>query len=277
MTTKYGGKYTPETIKKIVKSTVRKRNELNADELSTKILEKTLKSDGVLEDDALDMMKSTLERLGHSSETAKNINRKLSKPLMDEIKKQRWELKRQDTRQNLFLNKFGRRFGIDNLEEKLLGSKAMTLRELLENEDILDMDSAQDLNKNITNLLEGKNITINSLNDLKKALAEDDSLGDLIVDKNLRVRTDKAGKITSIYDNSEFGRVMEDFINKFNATLPGKVLTKGIDFKNLRDAPDIIFYNKGVKSMLSQFDEGAIGNELQEMKVSMRSGLFKHK
>ena len=64
------------------------RNELNAEELSTKILEKTLKSDGVLEDDALDMMKSTLERLGHSSETAKNINRKLSKPLMDEIKKQ---------------------------------------------------------------------------------------------------------------------------------------------------------------------------------------------
>ena len=105
MTTKYGGKYTPETIKKIVKSTVRKRNELNAEELSTKILEKTLKSDGVLENDALDMIKGTLERLGHSSETAKNINRKLSKPLMDEIKKQRWELKRQDTRQNLFLNK----------------------------------------------------------------------------------------------------------------------------------------------------------------------------
>ena len=72
------------------------------------------------------------------------------------------------------MNKFGRRFGIDNLEEKLLGSKAMTLKELLENEDILDMDSAQDLNKNITNLVEGKNITINSLNDLKKALAEDD-------------------------------------------------------------------------------------------------------
>ena len=277
MTSKYGGKYTPEAIKKIVKSTVRKRNELNASELSTSFLEKTLKSDGILDDDALDMMEYTLKRVKDGSDTAKNINRKLSKELMGEIKDKRWELKKQDTRQNLFLNKLGRRFGIDNLEEKFLGSKAMTLGELLENEDILDMDSAQDLNKNIADLLEGKNITINSLNDLKKAVKEDESLKDLIVDRNLRVRTDKADKITSIYDNSEFSRVMEDFMNKFNATLPGKILTKGIDFKNFRDAPDIVFYNKGVKSMLSQFDEGAVGNELKEMKVSMRSGFLKHK
>ena len=74
MTTKYGGKYTPEAIKKIVKSTVRKRSELNASELSTKILEKTLKSDGVLEDDALDMMKSEYFHCILSVESSLKLN-----------------------------------------------------------------------------------------------------------------------------------------------------------------------------------------------------------
>lgn len=277
---KYDGKYSPEIIKKIVKSTVRKRNELNAEELSTKFLKNTLKSDNILEDDALDMMKQTLDRLEYSSDTAKNMNRRLSKPLMEEIKAERLKLKKGDTRENLFLNKFGRKFGIKDLEQKLIGSKAMTLNELLENQDILDIDSVQDLNKNINNLLEGKNIQINSLNDLQRYVNEDPDLGSLIVDRNLRIRHNRDGSIAEIYDNSEFGRVMESLINKFNATLPGKILTKGIDLKNFRDSPDIIFYNKGVKSMLSQFDikdaEDLKDFDLKEMKVSMRSGLLKH-
>ena len=276
LTAKYGSKYDAKVIKKIVKSTVRKRNQLEADkDLGTTFLQDTLKKYNVDTDDAKDIMKETLGMLGDSSDVVKSLNRKNAEPLMKQLKKERLKLKKADTRENLLLNKIGKKLGINDLESMLLGSKAMTLGELLENEDILDIEDIEDLSKTISDILEDKDIKVNSLNDLKRLVKKDDSWNDVIVDRNLRIRKSIDGT-SEIFDNSAFAKVMEDFMDKFNATLPGKVLTKGIDLKNIKQAPDIVFFHRGDKSLLSQFDKDAKDNELAEMKVGMRTGLFKH-
>ena len=276
LTAKFGDKYDPNVIKKIVKSTVRKRNQIEADkEFGTSFLKETLKKNKVSTEDAKSIMKDTLDYLGGASEITQSINRKKAEPLMEAIRKERLKLKKQDTRENLLLNKIGKKLGIDNLEEKFLGSKAMTLGELLDNEDILDIEDIEDLSKTMKDILENKDIKVNSLNDLKRLVNEDESWKNVIVDRNLRIRTRGDGS-SEIFDNSEFAKVIEDFKDKINTTLPGKILTKGIDLKNIKYSPDIVFFHKGDKSLLSQFDKDAKNNELSEMKVGLRSGLFKH-
>ena len=277
--------YDKGVIEAIVSSAISKRDEIEAlrtpEGVSVEFLKNTLAKYNVNEDHAKDMIENTLEYIAFSEVGAKSANRKLFEPLLENIKEKRWELKREDTRDNLMLNKIGKKLGIKDLEQKFLGSRAMTLNELLDNEDILDIKASDDLTRIIKNATNNKNEKFNSLHELKTLIQDDPDLGNLIVDRNLRVRTNKAGEIVEIFDNTAFNNVLENIKNQINATLPGKVLTKGIDFKNFRDSPDIVFYQKGAKSILSQFNEDtnselSKNRQLEELKVSMRTGMFTH-
>ena len=274
----YKGKYDEHLIEQIVNSTASRRTQLNADkELGLSFIEKTLKNNNVELEDAKDIVQKTLDFLGPDSDIFKSAERGRATQLMKQIKEKSLEQKKKDTRDNLLLNRLGKKLNIKNLEEKILGSKAATIGELLDNKDnILDMDSIEDFNRAIKDIANKKDISFNSINELEKLVKEDITWRDVIFDRNLRVRTDKNGKIVEMYDNYQFSKFMEDFVNQFNATLPGKVLTKGIDFKNIKDMPNISFFHTGDKSILSKFDEDAIDNEISNMKVGIKSGLFKH-
>ena len=279
MVAQYGDKYDPKIIKQIVRSTVKERKQLMADDqLGLSFIEDTLKNNNIGTEDAQKLVKDVLDIVGQKkSKTLAAHERELAKPLMESLKKKALEFKKTDTRDNLFLNKFGKKLGIKNLEDKLLGSRAMTIKEVLEHEDLLDVESIDELNRVIKDIVQGEDISFNSINEIKKLIKKDNEWGNVIFDRNLRARIGKDGDIEEIFSTHESSKFMKDMIDKFNATIPGKIITKGIDFRNMKDTPGIVFYHKGDKSILSQFDADAISNELEEMKVSVRSGFLKHK
>ena len=269
------GGYNENIIKQIVKSTVAKREELYAQsEIDLEFLKHTLTKNGIKIEDAHDMVSTTIKDYYNMSDSIRSTNRQRSKELMKGIKNKAWQLKKEDTRDNLFLNKLGRLFGAKNFEETILGSRAMTVGDLLDHDGILDLDDTDDLKKIIKDIAENKNIEINSWNDLRRAVNEDDSIRNVILDRNLRIRTNNDGEIIEVFDRSEFNKNMEDLLNQFNATLPGKILTKGIDLKNFRDRPNVTFFYAGDKSMLSALEEGNTSKQLQRMKVGIRTGLL---
>ena len=65
-----------------------------------------------------------------------------------------------------------------------------------------------------------------------------------------------------------------DLIDKFDSTLPGKVLTKGIDRKQSKNAPDYFMLQAGKKSVSSHFDDSD-NQTLQEAKVYLAGKLYR--
>ena len=254
-------KYDFNDIEKIVRSTYAKKDEIKkGSEINTAFLKKTKEVAGMDDLDLEDIVTSTLNTLNdRETQTLKtvksrkiyNFSKKVKEVLTTDLKK--------DTRENLRINKLGKILGVDNLEEKLLGSRAATLQDVLDNPDILNKDIKGDFK-------------VSSLEELKKLVDNDEDFGNVIFDRNLRVRTRDGKK--EFFDATETMSFFNDLTDKFDSTLPGKVLTKGIDRKQSKNAPDYFMLQAGKKSVSSHFDDSD-NQTLQEAKVYLAGKLYR--
>ena len=265
----FKNKYDKSVTDVIVKSAFKKADSISYKqnsgelEIGKDFLKEFLKKNNVDDTDAEDIIKTVLSQREKffTDEAYKH-----HKSLMEEVAKKSYELamkdKAKNTRDNLLLNKAGKLLGINNLEEKLLGSRAMTFGEFLEaNKKGLISDSEiQRLYEPIKNNM-GKTDdeffkfahTFNSIDELKRFNEANNGIfNDVVFDKNIRVRG--SGDDMHIFDISAFKEGIYDAESSFNSTIIGKVLTKGIERRELANAPGIEFLLAGKKSTLSWID-----------------------
>ena len=263
----YKDKYTKDQITQIVDGTLGNidyvKEAVSKNDLDLSFLEKTVQALEMKETDARTIIKTTAKSYSAGyNDVTKRKNREQYAKLEEQLNKLGKEALNKHTRQNQVINKIGRVFGIENLDELLLGSRAATLKDVFGDPDNIDLDKVLDdpiLNnykKQLKNLRTGKTTESNPLaeliEDYKNAKGEMD---DVIFDTNLRVKTNKDGSI-EFFDTTESMRLFNSFLDKFNSTLPGKVLTKGIDIKSIKEAPTITYHLSGKRSIISKFDEG---------------------
>ena len=272
-------KYDFNDINKIVRSTYKNKKEIkHGDKINLGFLKKTAKVAGMDDDDLKEIVTTTLNTL--NSEQVQALKKAKSKKIYkfaDKIKDNLVTDLKKNTRENLRLNKVGKIFGIDNLEEKLLGSRAATLKEVLDNPDIFENSDVGAYRDAIINKLKTDatkdNFRIDSLEDLRKLVNKDESFGDIIFDHKLRIRT-VDGK-DEFFDATETVEFFQSMMDKFDSSLAGKVLTKGIDRKEMRNAPDYFMLQAGRKSVSSHFDADAIDETLEEAKVFLSGKLYR--
>ena len=257
----FGDKYSLDQIKQIVDDTVpnlgivRSKVNNDPDKINIDFIRKTIDAMGMSEDDALKIVKVTdmnykkLEGLEKSLyQRGNSFEKELNKKAKEELNKY--------TRGNKNINKLGKFLGIGNLDEVLTGSHALTLKELVDHPELLDESNVSEYLRPIRHQGRGKEIKSNPFDELIQALKDnkDGSLDDLIIDERLRVKTKADGGI-EVFDASETIDFIEEQMDKFNSSIVGKVLTKGIDRKSLKDVPEINFHQSWVRSMNSQFDD----------------------
>ena len=279
----YKDKYTDKQIKQIVKGIRSPENlkyvqeSLEKNELDLSFLKKTMEALEMDEKDAKEIATATanayLKREGQrkdyidSFEKTEEAIRELAKKFVSN-----------KTRQNTLLNRIGKRFGIDNLDELLLGSRAATLDDIFGDEDrmkqILGDINISDYDDKIYNARTKKTKRSNSLDEIVRAYKKGELSGDTIFDKNLRVKTGKDGSL-EFFDITESMNLFESWHQKFNSTLPGKVLTKGIDIKTIKDAPTIRYHRSGFKSIMSRYDEDAVDNVTTSFKTAIGNTLYR--
>ena len=275
---KYKDKYNEDGLNKVVRSTFAKKDEIKrGSEINTSFLKKTAGVYGIEEDDLESIITSTLNTLNNDQlQTLKKVKAKKAYGLADKVKSELISNLKKDTSDNLRINKLGKLFGIDNLEEKLLGSRAATLKDVLDNPNILDnadTDSFKEVIINKLKLDDAKdNFRLNTFEELKKLADNDEDFGKIIFDRNLRIR--KVDGKDEFFDATETMDFFSSMIDKFDSTLPGKVLTKGIDRKEMRNAPDYFMLQAGRKSVSSHFD-GSTNETLQEAKVYLAGKLYR--
>ena len=278
LTERYKDKYDADGISKVVRSTFAKKDEIKrGNEINTSFLKKTAEVYGIEKDDLESIITSTLNTVNNEQlQTLKRIKAKKAYGLAEKVKGELLTNLKKDTRDNLRINKLGKIFGVDNLEEKVLGSRAATLKDVLDNPDILknsDPDSFKEVIINRLKLEETKdNFRLNTFEELKKLADNDESFGNIIFDRNLRIRT-VDGK-DEFFDATETMEFFNSMMDKFDSTLPGKVLTKGIDRKELRNAPDYFMLQAGKKSVSSRFDNST-NETLEEAKVYLAGKLYR--
>ena len=261
----FGDKYTLDELKQIVDGAeknidvIRYSKHKNNGKPTVDFLSDTIKAMGMDQDDAefiLNTVDSSLKK--NNIDAVRKITYNKNAKLSQQLNKLAKEEINKNTRKNQTINKIGAVFGIEDLDDKFLGSHAMTLGELQkamkDNPDLFDQQLSE-LNVNIVDRGLGKNVKVNSVDELFK-LNKDGSLDDLVVDSRWRVRNNKDGSL-DIFDISETMEFLDDYKRKFDSSIIGKILTKGIDRTSIKQLPEIRFHHSWVKSTLSQFDEEA--------------------
>ncbi len=179
------------------------------------------------------------------------------------------------TRDNLLLNKIGKKLGFKSgqLEELVMGSKAVTFEEFLNDPDLLKSIDRNKFKKSIIDKRTGEEVYVDILSEFEELYNKDpDKIKDIIVDKNLRIRT-KSDGTKEIYSTQFMDDFKNELIDKWNSSLPGKVLTKGIDIKNIKDAPQFYMFIPGKKSLTAAID-GTADNITSETKIVMNNILY---
>ena len=279
----FGDKYTEDEIRQIVGGTYKNLNvaslkvNKNQNKINTDYLKDTIKAMGMPESDAQLMARTTMEnfkkrnvatvkkQLYNSNE---KLEGKINKLAKDEIKKH--------TRGNKRINQVGKILGIDNLDDLWLGSHSLTLKELkqLMDDGKLDVDDIDDFSQSVKNLRTGKYTKTNPLAELLK---ENEDAGgafdDVIVSDKIKVRTKDDGSF-EVFDMSETMDFLDEQEDKFNSSIVGKILTKGIDRKSLRNVPEINFFHSGKRAIHSAFD-AAEDKISEDAKMSIGNKLYR--
>ena len=283
MAEEYKDKYSKESLEQFIEGIKSSENlkyvqeSLEKNELDLSFLEETMKTLKINEKDARIITETTaktyLKREGQRQEyldifeKAEETYKKLAK-----------ESVAKKTRQNTLLNRIGKRLGIDNLDELFLGSRAATLDDVFgdpeRTKQILGDVKASDFDDKIYNARTRKTRRHNSYDEVERLYHKGELSGDTIFDSRLRVKTNKDGTM-EIFDLTESMALFDSLIKKFNSTLPGKILTKGIDIQTIRDAPIISFHRSGFKSIMSRYDDDAVNNVTTSFKATIGNTLFR--
>ena len=277
--TRFKDKYTQKQINQIAQATMAKYKEISDEKgnVSTDFLKRTIEMYGIDKEDARIMISKISHAARKGDQINKNVARK-SLRLSSGIEKQMLEDMKQDTRSNQLINKVGKFLGIDNLDETIYGYRHATLGEVLDNLEQLglDEDSFNETINNMARTKDRKNAHMfNSLKDIKKLRDSEPNrvYDDLIFDKSLKVRTLEDGSLEFL-DLTEMNRTIENYSDDFGSSIIGRVLTKGIDRKNTKNAPLTHMLLPGLKSSAAHFD-GATDNILKEAKQVINNKIFK--
>lgn len=190
-----------------------------------------------------------------TSETKEQIAR--------EIKKKAFESKkRKDTLFGKASNAINKAFGTNiDLEEELLGSRAMTVRDFLEFSESDTFDNAS-FSIPIKNNSASKNNRL-EVKDLKSIIKEqankDEDFKDVIIDKSIRIT--KEGEI---YNTYAFDDMLSQAYRKFSSSLPGTLFGQ-TDRRLANEAPVMAIMKAGTRSTASAFE---LGNETPMLRSS---------
>ena len=136
-------------------------------------------------------------------------------------------------------------------EIKFRGSKAVTVRDFLEDYDNLSkIVNIKDFEYSNYKLHPNDKYTknFNFLNELKKLVKENEEANNLIVSKGLRKTVDENGNVT-YFNTQENVNFLNKIQSKFEQTLPYRILFKGLDHSSRN--PDIYISTQGSKSSLA--------------------------
>ena len=280
----FGDKYEEGAVRDIVMSTFHNRKQITEDgnDWTLDFITKTIHNLGMTEEDASTIVKTTLDDVAELENRYRQGIFSFKAAAEDIAKKQLENLKTKNKRDDLFLNKVGKLFNVDNLEGKLLGSRAATwaeVEEFMGKEDEFFKQTIEDLKVNpLKNPATKETIQSNPWKDLVALNVKDEkgvgALDDAIFDERIRIRTNKDGT-KELFSIAESAAYFDSFMEKFNSTLPGKVLTKGIDLKGVKDAPGVQFFHIGKRSFASGWnDDGSVDNIAQSMNVFIDGELY---
>ena len=273
---RFKDKYSKEAIDQIVAGTIAKYREISDSKgnVDIQFLKRTLEMYGVSDDDARIMISKAAKAARDADARNVGIGKKSLK-MSSQIEEIINEDIKKRTRENQFLNKLGKRFGIDNLDEKITGYRHATLDDVLDNLEQLGIKE-EDFNDNIKNLVRTKDRKyahqINSLQDLRDLRNADENFGKIIFDKNLKVKTLEDGSLEFL-DMTELDEIREKYSDKLDSSLIGRIFTKGIDRKGSRNAPKVSVLLPGRKSATAHLD-GVDDGILREAKVIVNNKLF---
>ena len=254
-------KYSKDNIRQIVDGVrsrykVIKEGQSIEDEIDLRFLEKTIGAMGMSASDAQKIAKQTIASY---DQNFLNDLRGLVYSQAEDLEKQIEKLAKDKAKQkagDTFLNRIGKKFGVDNLEEWLLGSRAATVGDI--KKAMQDGKLERTLDSYTTPIKNRRTGKFDKTNELDEIFKEE-GIDDVVFDKKLRVKRVKGedGEYhDEIFDMSSTIEFLDKVKRKWNSTLPGKVLTKGIDFESFKSAPQITFHLPGKRSLLSQFDDG---------------------
>lgn len=250
-------KYTDEALSQLVRETAKKYKEVSdtRGNVSTDFLKRTIEMYGVDPTDAKEIVYRTAKAM--RDVTKESLNQREIMPFIEDVKKLKFENFKKRTRDNDLINRIGKRFGIDNLDDKLLGSHKATVGEVLGNLKQLGLDDADDFEEVIRNRVKLRGHEndqfINTLKELKRKHTSGEIGSDVIFDEYLRVRTNKDGTLEFI-DLTESMEHINSMKKKFDSSLVGRVLTKGIDREGMKNAPDSYMLHAGLKGTMSYLD-----------------------
>ena len=276
---RFKDKYSEKAINQLVANTVAKYKEISDEQgnVSLDFLKRTIDKYKIDEDDARVIVSKASYAARQADMANINIGKK-SLRMSSDIEKIHLEDLKKQTRDNQFLNKIGKRFGIDNLDEKLIGYRHATLGEVLDNLEQLGLgdDSAFDETiRNAVRTVERKNAhQINTMKDLKRLRDSSPTreFDDIIFDKNLKVKTLDDGSLEFL-DLTSLNESIDKAKDSFDSSIMGRVLTKGIDRKSSRNAPMSHLLLPGMKSAAAHFD-GAEDNILRQAKYVINNKIF---
>ena len=282
LTEKYKDKYTRKQIAQIATDTTDRldyvQESISKNELDLSFLEKTVEALKMDEKDAKDIVLTVSESYSLREAGKKKYLEGLEKEAKA-IKQKAREFIGQNRRDKKLINKVGKAFGIDNLDEKVFGSRVATLDDIFKDEETMKRAlgdiKMNDFDMPLIDSRTGKSIRVNSLGDVKKAYDEGALSGDVIFDKYLRVRKNKDG-VNEFFDITESMDMFDSWKQKFNSTLLGKVLTKGIDVKTIKDAPIIRYHKSGFISRMSVFDEDSVDKLTTTFKTAIGDTLYRY-
>jgi hypothetical protein len=251
-------KYTDQALSQLVRETAKKYKEVSDTKgnVSTDFLKRTIEMYGVDPTDAKEIVYRTAKAM--RDVTKESLNQREIMPFIEDVKKLKFENLKKRTRDNDFINRIGKRFGIDNLDDKLLGSHKATVGEVLGNLKQLGLDDSDDFEEVIKNRIKLRGHEndqfINTLKELKRKHTSGEIGSDVIFDEYLRVRTNTEGTLEFI-DLTESMEHINSMKKKFDSSLVGRILTKGIDREGIKNAPDSYMLHAGLKGTMSYLDD----------------------
>ncbi len=267
---KYKKKYDDEVIDDIVEKTIAKYKEITDKDgkVSTNFLKRTKEYSEIDDDDLYDIVSRVSEsaRIGMDPKKISKLRRE-SVPLSKDIERIHLEDLKKRTRSNKLINKIGKKIlGVDNMDDIIFGSHQATLKEVLDNLEKLgiDEDEFEEVIKNRVRTKGRENEHFfNAIKDWQKLNKESKgAYDDIIFDANLRVKTTKDG--LEFMDLTESREIIDNFMDDFNSTIIGRVLTKGIDRKGMKNAPKSYMLLPDLKSAAARFQDDVIDNRLKD-------------
>ena len=231
---------------------------------------KKIKKSG-LDDNQIDALLDNMLKYKKDNKISKDSIKKDYSSLAEEIEKERFEFLKKDkqTTESFFdilldkhkpIREKGRKL-LDKAIDTATDTTALTIKDL----DDFDID----FGKRYTKRYEDSLLNEVDFNDIIEEMRKKDEYRDVIIDRALRVGHDEAGNKILI-DNRETAGAINDLLNRFEETLPGKILLKNFD---LGEKHDFAFLHTDTIDN-NAFRTGAVDNKMQDAMIFMDGMLY---